>query len=104
MKEKTETIAGINNASLGLKGRWLIFFSIFIGLGVTIYEKPLYALGAAVLHRYGSSHGLFVSFISAYLVGLKLDKIGGNDPGSRPTARHLAPVHLLALFSHNKPT
>jgi hypothetical protein len=42
MKQKSDTIAGINNASLGLKGRALIFFSILIGLGITIYGKPLY--------------------------------------------------------------
>ena len=78
MKEKT--IAGLNIASLGLKSRVLIFFSILIGLGVTLYGKPLYALSGAVLQRQGSSHGLFVPFIFAYLIWLKLDKIKGIRP------------------------
>ena len=78
MKERT--ITGLNIASFGWKGRLLIFFSILVGLGVTVYGKPLYALGAAVLNRYGSSHGLFVPFISGYLFWLKLDKIKGMTP------------------------
>lgn len=80
MKQKSDTITDLNNASLGLKGRVLIFFTILIGLGVTLYGKPLYALVVAVLHRQGSSHGLFVPFISGYLVWLKLDKIKGLTP------------------------
>lgn len=70
----------MNIASLSWKGRSLILLSILLGLGVTIYSKSLYALGAAVLHRLGSSHGLFVPFISVYLVGLKLDKIKKMPP------------------------
>lgn len=80
MKQKSDTIAGINNASLGWRGRALIFLSVLGGLGVTIYGEPLYALFAAVFQRQGSSHGLFVPFISGYLIWLKLDKIKGLTP------------------------
>jgi hypothetical protein len=58
MGQKTDAVAGINNASLGLKGRALIFLAVLVALGVTVFGQFLYALGAAVLHRYGSSQGL----------------------------------------------
>jgi exosortase len=80
MKQKSDTITGLNTSPLGLKGRVLIFLSILVALGVTIYGKPLFALSVAVLQRYGSSHGLFVPFISGYLFWLKLDKIKGMTP------------------------
>ena len=80
MGQKSDIIEGGMISSLGWRGRVVMFLAVLVGLGVTIYGKPLYALGAAVLHRYGSSHGLFVPFISAYLVGLKLDKIKGMTP------------------------
>ena len=80
MKAKSDTIAGGFIASLSWRGRVLIFLAVLIGLGVTIYGKSLYALSAAVLQRQGSSHGLFVPFISAYLIWLKLDKIKEVTP------------------------
>ena len=80
MKQKSDTITGLNTSPLGLKGRALIFFSVLVALGVTIYGESLYALSVAVLQRQGSSHGLFVPFISAYLIWLKFDKIKGITP------------------------
>jgi len=58
--------------------------AILIGLGITVYGNSLHALAAAVLQRYGSSHGLFVPFISGYLVWLRLDKIKGISPKDAP--------------------
>jgi len=55
LKQKSGIIAGGMISSLGWRGRVVIFLAILVGLG-----KPLYALSAAVLQRYGSSHGLFV--------------------------------------------
>ena len=80
MEAKSDNIAGGIIASLSWRGRVLIFLAVLIGLGVTIYGKPLYALSAAVLQRQGSSHGLFVPFISGYLIWLKLDKIKEVTP------------------------
>lgn len=80
MKQKSDIIKGLNTSPLGLKGRALIFFSVLVALGVTLYGKPLYALSVAVLQRQGSSHGLFVPFISGYLVWLKFDKIKEVTP------------------------
>ena len=80
MEAKSDTIGGGFIASLSWKDRVLIFLAVLIGLGVTIYGKSLYALFVAVLQRQGSSHGLFVPFISAYLIWLKFDKIKEVTP------------------------
>jgi len=58
----------------------IIFLTVLVGLGVTLYEKHLYALSVAVVQRQGSSHGLFVPLISAYLIWLKYDKIKEVTP------------------------
>jgi exosortase len=75
MEQKSGIIQGGIIASLGWRGRVLILVAVLMGLGLTLYGKYLYALSVAVLNREGSSHGLFVPFISAYLIWLKLDKI-----------------------------
>jgi len=80
MEQKSDTITGVNTEFKSLRGRWFIFFAIMAALGVTLYGKSLYALAMAVLHREGSSHGLFVPFISAYLIWLKFDKIKALTP------------------------
>ena len=84
MKQTSDIMAAINDVSLGIKGRWLIFFTIIAGLGITIYGKFLYALGVAVVKRYDSSHGIFVPFISGYLVWLRLDAIKSSVPKVAP--------------------
>jgi len=75
MEQKSDIIEGGIISSLGWKGRVIIFLAVLVALGVTLYGKFLYALSVAVLQRQGSSHGLFVPFISGYLIWLKLDKI-----------------------------
>lgn len=80
MKEKTETITGLHIPPLSIRGRLLIFLSVLLLLGVTIYQEPLTALAVAVLQRNDSSHGLFVPFISAYLIWLRLDRMKGLTP------------------------
>ncbi len=62
------------------RGRLLVFLLILFGLGVTIYRPALLALFSAVIHRQGSSHGVFIPFLSGYLLWLKLDKIKKLPP------------------------
>ena len=62
------------------RGRLLLFLLILFGLGVTIYRPALLALFSAVVHREGSSHGIFIPFLSGYLLWLKLDKIKALTP------------------------
>ena len=75
MDQEPETIAAGKLESLNGRGRWLIFLLVLLGLGVTIYAEPLYKLFVSVLQRQGSSHGIFVPFISGYILWLKIDKI-----------------------------
>jgi exosortase len=80
MAHKPETNAAGKLEPLNAKGRWLLFLLVLFGLGLTIYGETLSALFASVLQREGSSHGLFVPFISGYIVWLKLDKIKMVQP------------------------
>ena len=57
------------------KSRLFLFLLILSGLGLTIYSSALQTLFAAVIHRDGSSHGIFVPFLAAYILWLRLDKI-----------------------------
>jgi exosortase len=80
MDQKSEIITGRKTGFLNGRNRWIIFFSILVGLGVTIYAEALHDLYISVIQRHGSSHGLFVPFISGYLIWLKLDRIKGKRP------------------------
>jgi exosortase len=62
------------------QGRLIILFLILFGLGVTLYLPSLLSLSSSVLHREGSSHGLFVPFFSGYLLWLKFAKIKQLPP------------------------
>ena len=75
MDQKPEIIAAAKIEPLNGLSRWLVFLLVFSGLGLTIYRDALYALFTAVLQREGSSHVLFVPFISGYIFWLKRDKI-----------------------------
>jgi exosortase len=66
--------------SSNVRGRLLVFFLILLGLGLTLYSSALLALFSAVLHREGSSHGLFIPFFCGYLLWLKSDKLKGLSP------------------------
>jgi len=75
--------------------RTLIFFAILTALGLTVYLDPLRFLLIDVLQRKGSSHGLFVPFISGYLLWLKLD----NIKEAKPQAGLLTGVAVIAAGS-----
>ena len=57
------------------KRRLLIFVLLICVIGGTIYYDALYGLISAVLHREGSSHGLFMPFLSAYLLWTKRESL-----------------------------
>jgi exosortase len=83
------------------RGRWLILFMILVGLGVTIWAEALYDLSISVIQRHGSSHGLFVPFISGYLIWLRLDTIKSIKPHGAllPGSAILLSGSLLFYFS-----
>lgn len=64
-------------SSHGQLGRWragMLVLTLAV-LGFTVFDKTLYTLAVAVLDRQDSSHGIFVPFISAYLIWLRVDEL-----------------------------
>ncbi len=57
------------------RNRLLLFLLILAGLSLTIFSSALQTLFSAVIHRDGSSHGIFVPFLAGYILWLRLDKI-----------------------------
>jgi exosortase len=58
-----------------LHKRLLIIAVIALAAGFTIYRSPLASVIYSVLHREGSSHGVFVPFLAGYFLWLKSDII-----------------------------
>lgn len=61
-------------------GRILVIIFVLLIAGLTIYSSALLDLSSAVLHREGSSHGLFVPFLSGYLLWIKYERIKEIKP------------------------
>lgn len=59
---------------------------VLAGLALFFYRETLLEIALSVLHREGSSHGLFVPFISAYFLWLKWEKIRQAKTKFRPIA------------------
>ena len=55
--------------------RLSIFFAVVIITGLLLYRTAIVQVISAVLHRQGSSHGVFVPFISLYFLWFKLDDL-----------------------------
>ena len=60
--------------------RILISFTALILLSLTIYNDCLSKLMASILHREGSSHGIFVPFISLYLLWNRREELRKLEP------------------------
>jgi len=58
-----------------LRVRILAFFLVLLGATVFFYREALVDLIRAVLNREGSSHGIFVPFLSAFFVWTKREEI-----------------------------
>jgi hypothetical protein len=88
--------------SSNVRGRLLVFFLILLGLGLTLYSSALLALFSAVLHREGSSHGLFIPFFCGYLLWLKSDKLKSLPPqSSLPSAALFFLISCVLFFLGN---
>ena len=75
MNQKVEVLKTGKTFSLNWKGRLVILTVALLGLGFLLYQDTLRELISSVLHREGSSHGIFVPFISGYFLWLKREKI-----------------------------
>jgi len=83
--------------------RVLIFLLVLAGLAATLYRESLSAMTVSVLHRQNSSHGLFVPFISGYLVWLRLDNLKKLKPqfGLLPAGAMLLAGFIVLYLSRN---
>ena len=48
--------------------------------GLFLYQTAIINVSSAVIHREGSSHGIFVPFLSLYFIWLKRDIIRAIEP------------------------
>lgn len=55
--------------------RLIILFLIIILVGATLFSSSLATLTYAVIHREGSSHGVFVPFLSAFFLWIRRDTL-----------------------------
>lgn len=78
-KEKHEKPLTTKTIRISGKYRNLVLFLIIVGLSLIIYSSALSDLIMSVLHREGSSHGLFIPFISAIILWGKRQKIKGLE-------------------------
>jgi len=60
--------------------RLFIFIILTILAGLSIYQTAIIEVISAVLHREGSSHGVFVPFLSLYFLWLKRDDLKKIEP------------------------
>ena len=60
--------------------RLSIIFILATLAGLFIYQSAIIKVISAVLHREGSSHGIFVPFLSLYFLWLLRDKLKEIEP------------------------
>ena len=103
MDQKSQAIRIGATTPMNGKMRMLIFLVVLVGLAGTLYREALLALVVTVLQRHGSSHGLFVPFISGYLIWLRLDNIKQSKAqfALLPGAAMLLAGFLILYLSRN---
>ncbi len=90
--------------SQNVRGRLLLFFLILFGLSLTIYRPALLSLFSAVLHREGSSHGIFIPILCGYLLWLKFDKLKSLQPQANWPSSIVVLLVACILFMLSKYT
>ncbi|MCK5591154.1 MAG: exosortase/archaeosortase family protein [Candidatus Pacebacteria bacterium] len=77
---------------------------ISIASGGALYREDLYALTIAVINREGSSHGIFIPFLSAYLLWIRFDRIKAIRPQASLLPGGVMVLAGLLLFFLGKNT
>lgn len=83
------------------KIRVFILLVVLIGLGFSVYRVSLYSLALSVLHREGSSHGVFVPFISGFFLWLKWKSVKHSVPRLALVPGTLMVAAGLLMFYQN---
>ena len=101
MIHRSEVFEDERGFSLGWKGRLVILTVALLGLSFFLYQDVLRQLISSVLNREGSSHGLFVPFLSGYFFWLKREKLRDldSDFALLPGGALVAGSYLLLYLS-----
>jgi len=80
MSELVSASLRLNHKMKNKYYRLSIIFILAILAGLFIYQTAIIKVISAVIHREGSSHGVFVPFLSLYFIWLKRDIIRDIEP------------------------
>jgi exosortase len=79
--------------------RVLLFVALLATVGLLLYRNVLYDLGASVLTREEGSHGVFIPFISAFIIWQRREKLSTMNPaGSLLPGLPIAALGFLLLM------
>ncbi len=84
MNGEIEKVITAKTVRINSKIRIFILFAILMGLGLTVYSDAMSGLIVSVLHREGSSHGVFVPFVSVIFLWLRWERIKKIEPEYTP--------------------
>ena len=77
--ESNKPINSINTRQ-STRIKLFILILLIVLAGIFLYGTALMSLITAVVHRQGSSHGVFVPFLSGFFIWMKRDTIRGIEP------------------------
>ena len=84
MNSDIEKVITAKTVHISIKIRIFILFAIMMGLGLTAYSDAMSDLIVSVVHREGSSHGVFVPFISVIFLWQRWERIKKIEPKYTP--------------------
>ena len=85
-----------------VKIRLILLGAILLVLGFSLYRATLEQLAFSVLHREGSSHGIFVPFISAFFLWTRWSRLKSSPVASDPALGTAVALLGLAVFFLSK--
>jgi len=81
-----------------MKIRFAIFAALLLIAGIAIFFNSISQVVSAVLHREGSSHGVFIPFIAAYFIWVNREKFKGLSAQTDPMGIPLIVIGLIPAF------
>ena len=73
----------------------LTIFAALSAAGLIIFWPAVYMVAYGVLHRHGSSHGVFIPLLSAYFIYVKWERLKSLPLRYRPSAIGVAALLLM---------
>ena len=78
--------------------RYLIVGAVSLIAGLTLYRRAIFEVVAAVLNREGSSHGVFIPFLTAYFIWTRKADLAGASAKKNPWGLVFCAFGLLPLL------